>query len=58
MVLINFLNLESNEKERFRIVINSLEHDRITPLVKNILNRLKEVDHQSKDSRDDKTRRD
>jgi len=58
MVLINFLNLESNEKERFRIVINSLEHDRITPLVKNILNRLKEVDHQSKDGRDDKTRRD
>jgi len=58
MVLINFLNLESNEKERFRIVINSLEHDRITPLVKNILNRLKEVDHQSKDSRDDKSRRD
>lgn len=44
MSLINFLNIEACEKRRFQVVINSLENDRITPLVKNIFNRLKEVD--------------
>lgn len=59
MVLVNFLHIEENEVERFKTVINSLERDKITPLLKNIINRLKEVDNNnSKSGGDDKDRKD
>lgn len=58
MVLVNFLHIEENEVERFKTVINSLERDKITPLLKNIINRLKEVDNNnSKSGGDDKDRK-
>lgn len=56
MNLINFLNIETNEIERFKVVIHSLEIDMISPLVKNIFNRFKEVD--SCGSREERYRKD
>lgn len=54
----NFLNIEQDEVNKLKRVIQSLQLDKIKPVFKNIHNRLKEVECSSARDKDDKGRKD